>query len=114
MKTKIGRVGALGAIDIELFDLARAVGHALRRADAGARGLAVGDIARGDLPCERRVEALIIRRIELDLVVVHEDQRTLLMLGGPMWHSAASAGVAASVAAAPSMARRLICLRVFE
>ncbi len=83
MKTKIGRVGVLGAIDVELLDLARPVGHALRRAEAGAHVLAVGDIAGGDLAGERRVEALVVRRIELDLVVVHEDQRTLLMLRRP-------------------------------
>ena len=70
-------------IDVERFDPARSVGHALGFADARTHLRAVGDKALVDPIEERLVSPLVIRRVELDLIVVHENERTLVVRGGP-------------------------------
>src|SRR5271165_4927087 len=47
---------AVGAIDIQLFDLRGAISHSLGRPDAGAHGLAVGGKALRDVCDERLVD----------------------------------------------------------
>ena len=47
------RARLAGAIDIELFDIGRTIGHAPRNADARPRRLAVAGEALGDLSDER-------------------------------------------------------------
>src|SRR5215831_11636910 len=71
------RVRLPGAVDGELLDLGRAVGDALGRADGGARPLAVGDAALGDLLAIGRVDDLIIGVVERLLVHVEPNERTL-------------------------------------
>src|SRR5262249_33625393 len=71
------RVRLTGAVDVELLDLGRAVGDALGRADDGARPLAVGDAALGDLLAIGRVDNLVIGVVERLLVHVEPNERTL-------------------------------------
>ena len=54
------RARLAGAIDIELFDIGRTIGHAPRRADARPRGLADAGEALGDLSDERLIGHLIV------------------------------------------------------
>ena len=54
------RARLAGAIDIELFDIGRAIGHAPRRTDARPRGLAAAGEALGDLSDERLIGHLIV------------------------------------------------------
>ena len=70
------RVGALGAIEVELLDRLRAVGDAPRRAEARSRELAVRRIAAQELLQIWRVLRLVVRRIERGLVVVAEHLRS--------------------------------------
>jgi len=82
MKTKIGVFAALAvrrAIDIELLDVARTVGFALRRAQPLARGGAQRGETLQNLALERRIDRLIIGGVELDLVVIEKDARALLV-----------------------------------
>jgi hypothetical protein len=60
-KHEDGCCGAGGAIDVELLDLAGAVGDALRLADAAARQLAVVGPAPDQLLAVRRVGGLVMR-----------------------------------------------------
>ena len=71
------RVRLAGAVDVELLDLGRAVGDARGRADGGARLLAVGDPALGDLLAIGCVDNLIIGVVERLLVHVEPNERTL-------------------------------------
>src|SRR5262249_17711123 len=71
------RVRLPGAVDVELLDLARAVGDALGRADGSARPLAVGDAPLGNLLAIGRVDDLIIGVVERLLVHVEPNERTL-------------------------------------
>ena len=71
------RVRLAGAVDVELLDLGRAVGDARGRADGGARLLAVGDPALGDLLAIGCVDDLIIGVVERLLVHVEPNERTL-------------------------------------
>jgi len=86
--------------------------HAVAHPGAGAP-LRCGGSPRLDLCRERRVGALVIGGIQLDLVVVHEDKRALGMGRGPDAatigrRSAASAGAAMVTAAAVlSIVRRV-------
>src|SRR5262249_42967679 len=63
------RVRLPGAVDVELLDLARAVGD--------ARPFAVGDAPLGDLLAIGRVDDLIIGVVERLLVHVEPNERTL-------------------------------------
>src|SRR5262249_42067777 len=72
------RIGGAAAIKIELFDLGWSVRRALR-CDAGAHGLAVTRKTLRNLCDERLVGHLILLGIELHLVVIHEDQGTLVV-----------------------------------
>src|SRR4051794_15590899 len=69
------RIGALGAVDIDSFELARSVGKTQRLAEHGARVGAVDVTAMGHLLAVGRVDDLIVRVIELLLVHVEPDQR---------------------------------------
>ena len=71
------RIGLLGAIDVELLDLARSVGDALGRPDDRAGLVAVGDPALGDLLAIGRIDHLVIGVVERLLVHVEPDQRAL-------------------------------------
>src|SRR5262249_19979079 len=71
------RIRLPGAVDVELLDLGRAVGDALGRTDGGARPLAVGDPALGDLLAIGRVDDLIVGVVERLLVHVEPNERTL-------------------------------------
>src|SRR5882672_10036406 len=51
--------------------------YATRRAEALARELAVGRVARADLPSVRRVHRLVVGVVELGLVQVEPDARAL-------------------------------------
>src|SRR5262249_37497955 len=52
----------------------------LRLPDAGASGFAFRDQARVGLAAERVVIGLIVGSVELELIVIEEDSRTLMML----------------------------------
>src|SRR6267142_1128150 len=67
---------AIGAVDVEPFDLGRSVGGALGLADAAARQLAVADAALDQLLAVGRIGGLVIGRVECGLVVVEEYRRT--------------------------------------
>src|SRR6267142_428410 len=54
------RLGAVGAINIELFDFCRPISDSLGRAYTGAHGLAVGGEALDDLANERLVDLLVV------------------------------------------------------
>ena len=54
------RARLAGAIEVELFDIGRAIGRAPRRADARPRGLAAAGEASGDLSDERLIGHLIV------------------------------------------------------
>ena len=71
------RIRLLGAVDVELLDLARPVGAALGRADDRARLVAVGDPAFGDLLAIGRIDHLVVGVVERLLVHVEPDQRPL-------------------------------------
>ena len=77
-KHEDGCCGAGGAIDVELLDLAGALGDALRLADAAARQLAVAGPAPDQLLAVRRVGGLVMCRIEGRLVVVEKHRRPSL------------------------------------
>jgi len=64
------RVRAPGPINIERLDWHSAVGLALRRAEALARAFAVDGVPAQDLPLVGRVDALVVRRVQLRLVQV--------------------------------------------
>jgi hypothetical protein len=72
------RAGTAAAIDVELLDVARAVGAAVGLAETGARQLAVGDPALADLVDIGRIGGLIVGAIELGLVVIDKDLGTFL------------------------------------
>src|SRR5215471_19403621 len=74
------RVGAAGAVNVELFDLGRSVGRALRGADTGACCIAVAIKALAHLSYEGLVIYLVVRCIQFELVVIHEHQRAFVML----------------------------------
>src|ERR1700741_3893105 len=71
-------VGAVGPINIELFNLSRSVCDTPRRTDPGAHGLTVAGESIGDLRDERFVVHLIVCGIEFELVVIHEYERALV------------------------------------
>src|SRR5262249_21307644 len=71
------RVRLSGAVDVELLDLGRSVGNAGGSADRGARALAVGNPALGDLVAVGRVDDLVVGVVELLLVHVEPDSWTL-------------------------------------
>ncbi|MGA7485918.1 MAG: hypothetical protein WBW74_03120 [Xanthobacteraceae bacterium] len=73
------RIRALGAIDVELLGRGGAVGFAQRLPDAGAHRFAARAVPLDHLPGQRRVETLVIGGVELELIVIHEDARALLM-----------------------------------
>src|ERR1700688_3526836 len=75
------RVGRFGRIEIEPFDRRRSVGEPLRGAKPGARLIAAGGKSLLDLADQRRIDALIVGGIELDLVHFHPHQRPFVMLG---------------------------------
>src|SRR5262249_26919454 len=60
-----------GAVDVELLDLGRTVGNAHRRAEPGARQLAVRRPSLSALVEEGGVVDLVVRGIQLDLIHVH-------------------------------------------
>src|SRR5262249_8127300 len=74
------RIGSAGSVNIEPFDLGRPVGRVLRGADTGARCIAVAVKALAHLSDEWFVIHLVVRRIEFELIVIHEYQRALVML----------------------------------
>ena len=67
------RLGAPRAEDVELLDLALAIGEALGQAQPLARRLAAGDAARGELRLVGRVGGLIVGGVELALRIVEID-----------------------------------------
>src|SRR5262249_58940558 len=69
-----------GSVNFEAFDLGRPVGRVLRGADTGARCIAVAVKALAHLSDEWFVIHLVVRRIEFELIVIHEYQRALVML----------------------------------
>ena len=66
------RVGAAGPVNVELFNLSRSVGRALRGADAGACCVAVAGKALAHPSYEGFVIHLVVRCIQFELVVIHE------------------------------------------
>jgi hypothetical protein len=68
-------------VDIKLLDSGRAVGFAHRLPEPLAYRLAARGVTVDDLQPQRRVERLVIGRVELRLVHVHPDQRTLVVRG---------------------------------
>src|SRR5262245_28739579 len=66
-----GGVGTTGPVNVELFDLSRSVGRALRGADTGARCVAVAVKALTHPSYEGFVIHLVVRCIQFDLVVIH-------------------------------------------
>src|SRR5262249_24209805 len=68
---------ALGCPDVEGLDGRRAVGEALRCAEASAHRVAVRDVAPGDLLLVGRVHALVVGVVELGLIHVEPDPRPL-------------------------------------
>src|SRR5580693_554969 len=75
-----GRRRSLGPKNVELLDLARPVGAAERRADAGAGALALAHPAVPQLLDVRLVRRLIVGGVELRLRVVQKDQRLFLIV----------------------------------
>jgi hypothetical protein len=75
------RVRFSRAIDIELLDLARPVGKTQRLAEPRAHGVADARDALRDLVAHRRVKALVVCRVDIDLVHVHPHARTLFVRG---------------------------------
>jgi hypothetical protein len=73
------RIGTVGAVNIELFDLGWSVGLALRGTDTGACCVAVAAKALAHVNDEGFIIQLVVRRIEFELVVIHEHQRALVM-----------------------------------
>jgi hypothetical protein len=74
------RVGPAGPVNVELFDSGRSVERTLRGADTGAHCIAVAVKALAHLSNERFVIDLVVRRIEFELIVIHEHQGPLVML----------------------------------
>src|SRR5262249_54531188 len=74
------RIRAAGPVNIELFYLSRSVGRALRGADTGTRCVAVAVKALAHMSDEGFVIHLVVRRIEFELVIIHEHQRPLVVL----------------------------------
>src|SRR5215471_2787464 len=66
------RIGAVGPVNVEFFDLGWSVGFAPRGADAGACCVAVAAKAIAHLSDEGFIIQLVVRRIEFELVVIHE------------------------------------------
>ena len=77
------RIGCPGGIEIERFDRRRPVSEPLRRAETAARLVAARGITLENLPQQRSIDALIVGGVELGLVEVHPDVRSLVMLGRP-------------------------------
>src|SRR5262249_52135273 len=75
------RIREASPVNIELFDLSWSVGRALRGADTGAHCIAVAVKPLAHLSDERFVIYLVVRRIEFELVVIHEYRRAFVMLG---------------------------------
>src|SRR5207253_123565 len=77
------RAGFARLVDVALLAVARTVGKAQRLAEPAApRGAGARDTLL-NLVAARRVEALVVGRIELDLVHVHPHARTLLVRRRP-------------------------------
>ena len=72
----------IGAEEVELLDLGRAVRQAQRRPDALAGAFAVGDPAVTQLLDVRLIGGLVIGGIEFRLRVVQIDERLALRLCG--------------------------------
>ena len=70
-----------GRIKIERFDRRRTIPEPLRLAEAGPRGFAARREARLDLVAHRRVDELIVGRVQLGLVHIEPDLRTLVAGG---------------------------------
>src|SRR6266508_6773772 len=89
-----GRVRRLGCEDVEPLDRGRAIGEALGRAEALAHELAVPGKALEDVVEVGRIDQLIIGVVEVLLVHVEPDQRTLLArrLRSPLRHGGAARG----------------------
>ena len=71
-KNKNRRVGFAGFVDIDLFDIGRAVCHAQRFADALAHRIAFDDETLAHIACVRRIHGLVVSSIERGLIVIHE------------------------------------------
>ena len=52
------------AIDVDLLDLGRAVGHTLRHANARERSFRIGAAAFGDVALVERIDRLVVRVVE--------------------------------------------------
>src|SRR5215469_14524477 len=76
-------IRAFGAINVELFDLGRTIRFTLWHPQLCARALAIAGPARDILAQQRRIETLIVSRIQFHLVHVHPNQGTLLVLWRP-------------------------------
>src|SRR3954466_2829073 len=68
-----GRIRRAGGVDVEPFDLGRAVRHALRLSEPRESRLALLGVALRDLLLVRRPGCLVVRVIDLFLVVVEKD-----------------------------------------
>ena len=75
-------VWLLGAIDVELLDLAWAIRFTLWLSEPAASLIASAGVAFGDLEPQRSIKTLIVRGIEFDLVHLHPDMRTFRMRRG--------------------------------
>jgi hypothetical protein len=75
MKMKTRRQFASGAVYVQLLDLGRAIGDALGLADTMARQFAVADSALDQLLAVRRIDGLVVSRVERCLTVVEEYRR---------------------------------------
>jgi len=78
MKTKIGALARL-CDKHRAFRSPSAHKRLAGRAYTGAHGLAVGGEALYDLADERLVDLLSYESIEFDLIIIHEDQRALVV-----------------------------------
>ena len=70
-------VRLLGRVDVELLDVGRTVGDATRRAEAGQRCRALLGVALGDFSSVGSPWRLVVGKVDLVLVVVEKDERTL-------------------------------------
>src|ERR1017187_8519251 len=71
------RVGLLGDVDVELFDVSRTVGDSTRWPEARQRSGALLRIAFCDFSCVGGPGGLIVGKDDLLLVIVEKDDRTL-------------------------------------